>query len=50
MCLDTTIIHYPNDKDKKQKKKEAIDEAVELYYKNLAQKNKNKQETTIKLK
>ena len=31
MCLDTTIIHYLNDKDKKQKKTEAIEEAVELY-------------------
>ena len=52
MCMDTTIIHYPDEKDKEQKKKEDIEEAKRVYMEWKAQKEKLKIQNTetIKLK
>ena len=51
MCMDTTIIHYIDEKDKKQKKMEDIEEAKRVYMEQYAHRHKQKQNTqTIKLK
>lgn len=50
--MDTTIIHYPDEKDKKQKKMEDIEEAKRIYMEQMARKEKLKIQNTetIKLK
>lgn len=54
MCMDTTIIHYLNEEDKKQDKLDKIEEAKRVYMERKAQREKEKQKTqdalTIKLK
>lgn len=50
MCMDTTIIHYPDEKDKKQKKLEDIEEAKRVYLERKAQKEKQKQQDTLTIK
>lgn len=52
MCMDTTIIHYIDEEDKKQDKMDKINEAAEVYKEWKAKKEKLKtQDTqTIKLK
>ena len=52
MCMDTTIIHYPDENDKKQDKLDKVEEAKRIYLERKAQKEKEKQQNTqtIKLK
>lgn len=49
MCMDTTIIHYIDEKDKKQKKLQDIEEAKRIYMERYASKQKQNTQT-IKLK
>lgn len=49
MCMDTTIIHYPDEKDKKQKKMKDIEEAKMVYMQMQAKKKKQQDTLTIKL-
>lgn len=50
MCMDTTILHYPDEKDKKQDKLEKIEEAKRVYFERKAQREKEKQQKTINIK
>jgi hypothetical protein len=50
MCMDTTILHYLDDEDKKQDKLNKIEEAKRVYLERKAQREKEKQQTTINIK
>lgn len=50
MCMDTTILYYPDKEDEKNDKQKKIDEATRVYYERKKQKEKEKQTTSINLK
>lgn len=50
MCMDTTIIHYLDEEDKKQKKLEDIEEAKNVYLQWKAKKEAQKQQETLTIK
>lgn len=50
MCMDTTILHYPDEKDKKQDKLDKIEEAKKVYLQMQARKEKEKQQKTVTIK
>lgn len=50
MCMDTTILHYLDEKDKKQDKLDKIEEAKRVYFERKAQREREKQQKTINIK
>lgn len=48
--MDTTIIHYLDEEDKKQKKLEDIEEAKNVYLQWKAKKEAQKQQETLTIK
>jgi hypothetical protein len=50
MCMDTTILHYLDEEDKKQDKLDKIEEAKRIHLERKAQREKEKQQKTINIK